>query len=140
MSYTKPDQSPFTPNLIPGELVVQLDTGDFVAITANMLIESNSGNPACVVSARAVDSTGLTRSVNNAPITSEWCHTTSLDEINQLGGVATVQKECMLAILGEPTTIWDDPIHLGTISIVSIRNNLMSAKHAGVVMDVGNLL
>jgi len=46
----------------------------------------------------------------------------------------------MFAVLGEPTTLWSDPIHATTLQTVNIRNNLASAAHAGPITTIGNLL
>lgn len=141
MSYTKPNQSPFAANLQANEAVVTLDTGDDVAISAVMSVEPNTGNAVCQVAARVVDATGLTR--NDAvgqPIQSGWSHTSNPAEMATLGTVSALQTQCMLAVLGEPTTLWSDPIHQTTLVSVSIRTNLASAAHAGSVADVISLL
>jgi hypothetical protein len=143
MSYTKPVQTPFAPNLVESEFVVLLDSGDFVAISAAMSVEPNSGNAVCQVSARAVDAAGLTRmdaATPPQPISSGWSHMSNPDEIAATGSIGEIQKQCMLAVLGEPTTLWGDPIHSTTLVSVSIRTNLGSAAHAGPVTDLSTLL
>lgn len=141
MSYTKPVQTPFAANLQPNEFVVTLDTGDNVAIVASMSVEPNTGNPVCQVSARAVDGTGLTRTdAVGQSITSGWSHTSNPTELATLGSVGALQTQCMRAVLGETTTLWNDPIHQTTLATVSIRTNLTSAAHAGPVTDISALL
>ncbi|MGH8160291.1 MAG: hypothetical protein ACREPQ_19435 [Rhodanobacter sp.] len=143
MAYTKPVQTPFAANLQPHEFVVQLDTGDYVAVDAEMSVEPNTGNPAVMVSARAVDATGMTRNDSGTPpmpIASAFSHTSNQTELAALGGVNALQLQACLAVLGETTTIWNDSVHASVMENASIRTNLASAAHAGPVTDLSTLL
>lgn len=141
MSYTKPDQSPFTA-LQLNETVVTLDTGDNVAVRCESSVVPNSGNPAVAAWARVVDATG-TDKLDGAgqPIKSALTHCSNPTEVASVGGAAVLQKLAMLAVLGEPTApLWQDPIHASVLQNASIRTNIAAAKSAGPVVDPGALL
>lgn len=143
MSYTKPNQAPFAANLVDHEFVVLLDSGDYVAASALMSVEPTTGFANVLASARAVDATGMTRFDTGSPpvqIATKFSHTTIPAEIESLGSMNAVQTQCMLAVLGEPTTIWGDAIHTSVMENASIRTNLASAAHAGPVTDLSTLL
>lgn len=133
--------SPQPSGLQPGETVVTLDTGDNVAVAANSSLQANSGCPVIAVTARAIDATGATRKAPcGALIQSAFQHTSCQAEIDSSGGMATVQKCCLLAVLGEPTApLWTDPLHATMLSNASIRTALATAAAGGPV-SVGTLL
>ncbi|KZC23552.1 hypothetical protein RHOFW104T7_13195 [Rhodanobacter thiooxydans] len=141
MSYTKPDQAPFTV-LQPNETVVTLDTGDNVAVRCESSVEPNSGNPAVAAFARVVDTTGADK-LDGAgqPIKSAFTHCSNPTEVENVGGASALQKLAMLAVLGESTApLWQDPIHATVLENASIRTNITAAAHAGPVTDPGALL
>lgn len=135
MSYTKPDQTGFNPNLdaSSNEFVVQLDdTSNYVAVLCITGLEPTSGNPTFLAKARVVDSTGKDLpDANGAPITSAFSHTSNPTEISLEGGVGGVQKQCLLAVLGEATSLWNDTIHQSVMQNASIRTNIATAQHVG---------
>jgi len=142
MAYTKPDQTPFAANLTDHEFVVTLDTGDNIAVRCDATVQANSGNPVVQVFARVVDGTGADRidSVGQS-INSGFSHTSNTGEIATLGGVAVLQKLCVMAVLGEPTSpMWGDPLHATMLQNASIRTNLASAAHAGPVTNLATII
>lgn len=142
MSYTKPDQTPFTANLVDHETVVTLDSGQAVAVRCECSVEPNSGNPAVSAFARAVDASGVsTMDGTGQPIATSFSHCSCPGEVDNLGGVGVLQKLAIMAVLGEPTSpLWQDPIHATVLQNASIRTNLTSAASAGPVTDLGALL
>lgn len=140
MSYTKPDQTPFT-KLEPNEFVVTLDSGQDVAVSVSVAVVDTSGNPALSSTARVVQADGSDQldSTGN-PIRSAFSHTSNPTEMSQLGGMPQLQTQMLLAVLGEPTTLWGDTIHATTMENASIRTNIATAAHAGPVTNVGSLL
>lgn len=140
MSYTKPNQTSFT-KLLPNEFVVTLDSGQNVAVAVSVQVEDNSGNPALMATARVVASDGTSEpDANGNSIQSAFTHTSNPTEVTQAGGMAAIQKQMLLAVLGEPVTIWTDPIHATVLENASIRTNIATAAHAGPVADPGSLL
>src|SRR5436190_24253085 len=123
--YSKPDQKQFrmaagadekseaVEGIEPGEFVVQLDTGEFVAVIAQTFIVAESGNPAIHARARVVNADGsVGRDANGDPIQTGFSHSTNQVELESLGGIAEVQRLVLLAVLGEPASqLWGDPIH-----------------------------
>jgi hypothetical protein len=141
MSYTKPDQTPFTA-LQPNETVVTLDAGDTVAVRCESSVEPNSGNPAVAAWARVVDATGADRLDGmGQAIQSAFSHCSNPTELAQVGGAAQLQKLALMAVLGESTApLWQDAIHATVLENASIRTNITAAAHAGPVTDPGALL
>lgn len=142
MAYTKVDQTPFAANLDAsiGEFVVQLtDTQNYIAVSCASQIEPMSGFLAFKAKARVVNNDG-TPSLDTLGkvIESTFSHTTNADEVASIG-VAALQKDCLLAVLGEPTTNWNDPIHATEMEQASIRATLAVAPHVGYA-TAGTLL
>jgi hypothetical protein len=152
--YSKPDQKQFlqaapasekaeaVDGLEPGEFVVQLDTGEFVAVIAQTFIVEESGNPSIHARARVVNADGsAARDANGDQIQTGFSHSTNQVELENLGGITEVQRAVLLAVLGEPASqLWADPVHASVLEHASIRTNIASAAHSGVVPDVGQLL
>lgn len=140
MSYTKPDQAAFT-QLNPGEFVVNLDSGESVAVHAESSIEAISGNPVVHAWTRVVNPDGSDKlDGQGQPMHSAFSHCSNMTEVTNVGGIPVIQKCAMMAILGEPTTpLWTDPIHASTLESASIRTNILSSFHAGKV-DVSTLI
>lgn len=140
MAYTKPDQTPFT-KIEPNEFVVTLDTGQNVAVSVSVSVLDNSGNPALMAAARVVQADGSNElDANGDPIASAFAHTSNPTEMATLGGMPQLQTQMLLAVLGEPVTIWNDPIHATVMENASIRTNIATAAHAGPVTNPGALL
>jgi hypothetical protein len=142
MAYTKPDQTPFSANLKDHEWVVTLDTGQNVAVCCEMSVEPNSGNPVVSACARVVNVDGTT-AVDGIGKTMEstFPHTSTVQEVGEVGGVTALQKIALMAVLGESTApLFTDPIHSTELLNWSIRTNIASAAHAGPVADLGSLL
>jgi|GEM_PF-3249623 len=140
MAYTKPDQTPFT-KLQPNEFVVTLDSGQNVAVAVSVWTEDTSANPSLVSAARVVQADGSNQlDANNDPIRSAFTHTSNATELANVGGMANLQKQMLLAVLGEATTLWSDPIHTTDMQNASIRASITTAGHAGPVASPGSLL
>jgi hypothetical protein len=135
MAYTKPAQAAFQANLDVSinEFVVQLsDTLNYVAVSCVTSIEPNSGNPVFKGKARVVNADGSPMlDSNGARIESTYSQTSTAGEVASLGGSDAVSKQCLLAVLGEATTLWNDPIHSTQMQNASIRNTLASVPHTG---------
>lgn len=143
MSYTVvTDPSPFAANLQPEELVVQLDTGDHVAVRVSAGMDAASGNPVLKAWARAVNADGTTRlGPNGEPLQSAMSHTMSAAELSAVGSIGAALRIAARAVLGEDTApLWTDPIHATPLQDWSIRSNLATAAHWGPVADLGSLL
>lgn len=139
MSYTKADPQPA--GLNAGETAVTLDDGTIVAVQATTTVQETSGCPVIAATARAINADGTPKTLaDGSPIASTFHHTSNPDEVNDTGGIAQVQKCCLLAVLGESTApLWQDPIHATALANASIRTAILSAAHAGPV-DAGALL
>lgn len=142
MSYTVPDQTPFADMMREGELVVELDTGDLVAVYAVTSVEPNTGNPVVVAEARAVNADGSTKCDGCGDQTgTSFSHCSNATEVATLGGIDKLQKLVVMAVLGEDTApLWKDPAHTAMLDHASIRSNLMCAAHAGPVKGLASLL
>lgn len=142
MAYTKPPQAPFAANLGNNEFVVRLDTGKFVAVSARISLESNTGNAVVVARARAVNVDGSPMlDPNGDVIESSFSHTTNKTELASVGGPNAMRKLILLAVLGEDTApLWKDPIHSTVMDHASIRTNLTSVESAGPVTNMAGLL
>ena len=135
MAYTKPTQTPFQANLdaSTNEFVVQLsDTLNYVAVSCVTSIEPSSGNPVFKGRARVVNADGSSKLDSNGDrIESTFSHMSNVSEMTSLGGADAVSKQCLLAVLGEATSVWNDPIHATDMGNASIRNTLASVPHTG---------
>jgi hypothetical protein len=138
--YSKPDQSGFA--LSEHETVVKLDTGDLVAVTVEGFVEPHSGNPVVGISARVVNEAGnAVLDANGQPIRSAFRHASNHHEVEAVGGIDALRRILVMAVLGEDTApLFKDPIHATVLEHYSIRTNLASALHAGIVKDVATLL
>lgn len=139
MSYVKNDPQPV--GLNPGETAVTLDDGTIVAVQAVSSVQDASGVPVIAATARAIKADGTPETMpDGSPIASAFQHTSCAEEITSAGGIDTVQKCVLMAVLGEPTApLWQDPSAATMLANVSIRTYLASAKAAGPV-DAGALL
>ena len=142
MSYTKLDPTPFAANLAPGEVIVQLDTGDDVAVRATISVQDQTGLPAMQAWARAVNPDGTTRTgPDGSPIQCSMSHRMTAEELAAVSGAAGALKLAIAAVLGEPTMpLWTDPIFTTDLQAWSIRTNLSTAAHWGSVTDLASVL
>lgn len=142
MTYTKPDQAPYASQLLPGEFVVILDTGEAVAARAVSEVEPTTGQMVVKATARAVEADGSTRiDANGHPIATAYAFTADTDTINALGGPNGFQRKMLLTVLGEDVlAAWPNPLPPDVLEQVSIRSTLASAAFAGPVQDPGSLL
>lgn len=140
--YTKPVQTAFATNLQPGEFVVQLDTGQLVAVCATNTVEPNTGNPVVRATARVVAADGTSLlDASGASLDSAFTHTSNQAEVNALGGMPQLQLRVLRAVLGEDTTpLWTDPIHASVRDHANIRLNIASAAYAGTADNLAGLL
>lgn len=140
--YTKPDQSQFAANLQPGEFVVRLNTGTFVAVCATNTVEPNTGNPVVHARARVVTADGSSLlDASGAGLESGFAHTSHQTEVDAMGGMEQLQLRVLRAVLGEDTApLWKDPIHASVLDHANIRINIASSMHAGPAGNLGSLL
>lgn len=142
MSYTKVTLTPAQQALLlPNEIAVKLDTGDFIAVGIHLSVQGNSGNGVVKATARAVNTDGSARlDANGQAIASALSHTTNIAEVTSVGGIGALEKLVAMAVLGEPTApLWQDPLHATMLANASIRTYLTSAANAGPV-NAGALL
>lgn len=140
MTYTKPAQTAFADNLKPGEFVVQLDQGEFVAVSATGTVEPNSGNTVMEASARVVNADGSEYlDANGSPIKTHYSFSCDMDGINAIGGMVEFQKKMLLTVLGEDA-LWTNPPHQDVLDHASIRTNIAAADQAGPVTNILSIL
>jgi hypothetical protein len=138
--YTKPDQNPFLLNLKTNEFVVQIDQGEFIAVSANSWVEPNSGNTVMEATARVVNSDGsIYTDANNETIQTHYNFSCDMDGINLIGGMVEFQRKMLLTVLGEDAN-WPNVPHQDVLAHASIRTNLAAADHAGPVSDILSIL
>lgn len=133
MSYSK--TSPAPPGLATDETAVTLDDGAVIAVSADIVPQANGSPSVIKASARAVhmDGTPVDDS-QGQPVVSVFTHTPTVQQANDATQFAAVQKDCLMAVLGEPTTtIMTDPIHAAALANASIRNRLAALAIAGPV-------
>src|SRR5690242_12424358 len=105
MSYVKVTMTPAQQALLlPGEIAVKLDTGDYVAVGIHVSVEGTSGCGVVKATARVVNTDGSARlDANGQPIASALSHTTNIDEVTSVGGIGPLEKLVAMAVLGEST-------------------------------------
>lgn len=139
MPYTKPDQAAFS-EAGPEELVVQLDSGELVAVRAIGEVDQNTGNAVIKARARAVQADGSPLLDANGHITqSEYAFSADPAGVDAMGGMTAFQKLMLLTVLGENPQ-WPSPPASDILEHASIRTNLAAAAHAGPVMGIAALL
>jgi hypothetical protein len=139
MSYTK--ASPQPSGLASGETAVTLDTGETIAVAISLTPQPNNAPSFVAATARQINPDG-TAMLDTAgqPIGTEFRYTPTPDEANDPTSLAAAQKDCLMAVLGEPLTgPLNDPIHANAIANCSIRNRIAALAIAGPV-DAGALL
>lgn len=140
MSYTKPDQSQFAGNVNPGEFVVQLDTGEFVALRVVTSVEPNTGNSVVDAWAFAIEADGSThRNAVGDPVSSTFQANADAAMVEALGGIDELRRKALLTVLGEDAG-WINPPHQDVFDHASIRTTLAAAANAGVADNIGDML
>ena len=130
MGYEKIDGVPSEPS----EQVVKLDSGDLVAVSCNL--ERVASGVSFHAKARAINEDGsqVTDS-KGEPVVTQFIHSAPISIVDAQGSTV-IAKDCMMAVLGEPTvTPWADVL----LSSASIRVSLAAAPISGPV-DAGAAL
>lgn len=139
MSYAKIDPQPS--GLQPGEIAVALDSGETVAVSVTLTPQANNAPSFLHAVARQIgtDGSAVLDASGNAVMT-EFTYSLTASEANDPTAFQAVQRDCLMAVLGEPVTgALSDPIHATAIANVSIRNRIAALAIAGPA-DVGALL
>lgn len=139
MSYTK--TSPQPTGLNPGETAVTLDTGETIAVSITTVpIENNAPSYQDAV-AREINADGTAKlDASGKPIVTEFRSTPTPDQANNPTMFSALQKDCLMAVLGEPVTgPLSDPVHANAVANCSIRNRIAALAMAGPG-DAGALL
>lgn len=131
MSYTKRTDTPCA----AAETVVQLDSGQLVAVQCIASRTTGGDMLVFTASARWVDAQGVTQCDSNGREVSVAFPTTlSPEDVTRLGA-GVITKECLMLVLGEPLT--PDPDHpevtvirwaAALVAQCSIRNAIASAS------------
>lgn len=132
MSYIKRDNIP----VLAGELAVELDTGDIVAVACN---RKRVDYGVCYhATARAIEADGTARAYpNGSPLATSLKHSVSVERVDVLTDDA-IARECMFAALGEPLQGlfgWPDV----NLSAWSIRVSIAASQVSGDA-DAGAVL
>lgn len=130
MRYTKREMV-----LADGWSAVELDTGALVAVRCDR--KRVDAGVCYHAQAKAIDAEGLTlEDANGRPIRTELKHTVRVERVEELGDGA-ITRECLLAVLGEPVTLfkWPDSVLLS----VSLRVSIAAASVSGTA-DAGSVL
>ena len=129
MSYTKADWVVAKPN----ETVVQLDTGDYVAVSCER--EHIGGSMRFYANARVIDEQGNTiANAMGSPLKSALSYSVDIPVV-EAQGADVIARDCLLAVLGEQVARWDAQ----WLASASIRSHLIAAPSVGAV-DAGELL
>lgn len=139
MSYSK--TSPVPSGLGADETAVTLDDGSVIAVSADVAPQTNGAPSVIKSTARAIHADGSpVVDAQAQPVTSVFTYTPTVVQANDATQLAAVQKDCLMVVLGEPTTtIMTDPIHAAALANASIRNRLAALAAAGSI-DAGALL
>lgn len=132
MSYIKRDNIPVT----TGELAVELDTGDFVAVSCN---RKRVDLGICYhAMARAIEADGTARTYpNGSLLQTAMKHSVPVERVDTLTDDA-IARECMFAVMGEPLAGlfgWSDV----NLSAWSIRISIAASQVSGDA-DAGAVL
>lgn len=133
MSYVKTSSQP--PGLGTDETAVTLDDGSVIAVSADVAPQTNGAPSVIKSTARAIHADGSpVVDAQAQPVTSVFTYTPTVVQANDQTQFAAVQKDCLMAVLGEPTTtIMTDPIHGAALANASIRNRIAALAIAGPV-------
>lgn len=115
------------------ETVVQLDTGDYVAVSCER--EHSGGTMRFYANARVIDEQGNTiANALGSPLKSSLSYVVDIPVVEDQGA-GVIARDCLLAVLGEPVGRWDAQ----WLASASIRSHLIAAPSVGAV-DAGELL
>lgn len=133
MSYVK--TSPQPPGLGTDETAVTLDDGSVIAVSADISPQTNGSPSVIKASARAIHADGTpVDDSQGQPVVSVFPYTPTVQQANDAAQFSAAQKDCLMVVLGEPTTtIMTDPIHAAALANASIRNRLAALAIAGPV-------
>lgn len=132
MSYIKRDNIP----VLAGEIAVELDTGDIVAVACN---RKRVDYGVCYhATARAIESDGTARKYpNGSLLQTAMKHPVQVERVDTLTDDA-IARECMFAVMGEPLADlfrWSDV----NLSAWSIRVSIAASQVSGDA-DAGAVL
>lgn len=116
------------------EQVVRLDSGELVAVSCNL--DRVASGVSFHAKARAINSDGsAVLDAKGDPVVTQFIHSAPIAIVDAQGSTV-IAKDCMMAVLGEPTvTPWADVL----LSSASIRVSLAAAPISGPV-DAGAAL
>lgn len=107
-----------------------------IDVTVSVDAQDHSGCPVIVVDAAATNT-----SIDSANLVSvEFHHTTNADEIATFGTIDDVKKQCVLLVLGEPSTLLSEDDHSQTRSNISIRSRLQTLSYVGQSCNLCSIL
>jgi hypothetical protein len=133
--------------LYPGEIALRLGSGQLVAVSIDQHREG--ANIVLKGCARWIDGKGRVRSgADRAEVEIVFPLTVSPAFAAAKGGIETVQRELVLALLGEPATMIDvDGEDLPLLDLgeqvraaISIREAIAAARAAAPLADIGRIL
>lgn len=131
MSYTKRNDV----TVPEGELAVELDTGALVAVRCDR--KRVDAGVCYEAQARVVQADGApVLDAQGRPVQTRFKHSVPAS-IMEAHGDANITRECLLAVLGEPVTLFPWPETV--LASVSIRVSLSAAPVAGAA-DAGAVL
>lgn len=117
----------------PSETVVQLDIGDYVAVSCER--EHSGGTMRFYANARVIDQHGSTiANAMGSTLKSSLSYSVEIPVV-ETQGADVIARDCLLAVLGEPVERWDAQ----WLASASIRSHLIAAPSVGAV-DAGELL
>lgn len=131
MTYQKRDNVPCD----AGEAVVELDSGDLVAVVCTACRDHLSNDLVYCAKARWIDGEGVTLADSaGRPVSTSHTYRAMASDV-EMFGPAGLPKECLLLVLGEPLTPREGypeitliPWGADVVSQCSIRNAIASAK------------
>jgi len=107
-----------------------------IDLTVSVDAQDHSGCPVIIVDATASNTSTACANL----VTVEFHHTTNQDEITSYGNIDGVKKQCILLVLGEPTTLLSEDDHLQARQNISIRSRLQTMSYVGQTCDLSSIL
>lgn len=107
------------PNLEPGETGIQLDTGDYIAVSAIVNRDTINQLLSCVATVRLVNADGSpVLDDHSQPVIAKHTHATTPQYLATLGGQSGLILQTVNIVLGEPSAIAvaDDNIRVAIIA------------------------
>lgn len=131
MTYAKRNDIP-TPD---GDIAVELGSGSLISVRCDR--KRVDAGVCYHATARAIDAAGLpVCDAQGRPIATEFKHSVPMQRVDELGDDA-IARECLLAVMGEPVTLFNWPASV--LSAVSIRISMAAAPITGAA-DAGAVL